>query len=373
MKKKILYLYSDTGGGHKSGVRAIMNAAAKRYGGKIEQEMVDVFAYTSKFLGFLSQLYGPIIRYYPKMWKNLFYFFEDMDRIGKIETIGWPFMRKEIDKLLKEYKPDILVSTHPVSRMVFKRVRERKLRLPLVNVIMDPYTMHRIWVIPESDVTVVATDHAKSLTVKYGFPADKIKVVGVPIDPKFSLSAAEKEKRRKKNHLAPKLFTVLLMGGGEGSGRMDKIIEEMNQAGLAMQLIVICGKNEALKKKLEDSKSKYKIPMRIFGFTDKVDQLMGDSDLLVSKAGPGTIAESMAMGLPMVITSYVPGNEEGNVEFVVKEKIGKFSEDPKVIAKYIKELMGRKAYEACQANIVRLRKPDAAFEIAELIRKYLKI
>jgi len=371
MKKRILYLYSDTGGGHRSGVRAIMEAVKKTYPEKVEQEMVDVFAYTSKFLGFLSQLYGPVIRYYPRMWKNLFYFFEDMDRISKIEKLGWPFMQKEIDKLLQEYKPDVLVSTHPVSRMVFKRARERGLGLPLVNVIMDPYTMHRIWVIPEADITVVATDHARELTVKYGVPASKIKIVGVPIDPKFSLSAAEKEQRRRKNHLKPKLFTVLLMGGGEGSGGMDKIIEQMNRAKLNIQLIVICGKNEALKKKLEGAK--YKIPMRIFGFTDKVDQLMGDSDLLVSKAGPGTIAEAMAMGLPMVITSFVPGNEEGNVEFVVKEKIGKFSEDPAIIAKYIQELMDRREYEKYQENIIRLRKPDAAFEIAHIIRQQLKV
>jgi len=371
MKKKILYLYSDTGGGHRSGALAISNACGEAFGDLVEQQMVDVFAYTSSFLGFLSKLYGPIIRYYPKMWKNLFYYFEDMDRIAKLENLGWPFMREEIDKLLEEYKPDILVSTHPVSRMVFRRVVERGMNIPKIAMIMDPYSMHRIWVMPESDLTLVASDHAKRLCVEYGMEEEKVRVVGIPIDPKFPSKAEVKIRHKLEDHLNPQRFTLLLMGGGEGSGKMFEIVQEIENAKLDVQLIVVAGRNESLRKKLEKAKLTFSTPMRIYGFTDQVPELMLDSDIIVTKAGPGTIAEAMAMNLPMVITSYVPGNEEGNVEFVQRERIGKFSEDSLTIVQYIKDLMNSTEFEEFKANIARLRKPNAAADIANIIKSYI--
>ncbi|NQU17794.1 MAG: glycosyltransferase [Candidatus Saganbacteria bacterium] len=361
-KKRILYLFSDTGGGHRSAVKAKSKACEKSYGSLIEQDQVEVFVYTNSFLAFLAKLYGPIIRYFPNIWKNLFYHFENSDRIAKIEKMGWPFMLRKIDKLIKQYRPDILVSTHPVSRMVFRRVKEQKLNIKLVSVIMDPYSMHRMWVMPESDLTIVGSEHAKELSIKYGLKEESIKVCGTPIDPKFCTENTKKD--------GP--FTILVMGGGEGSGNIYEIVREINQQKIKARLIIIAGRNKKLKERLENSKD-FTIPMRVFGFTDKVAELMADSDLIVTKAGPGTIAEAMAMRLPMIITDYVPGNEEGNIEFVQKEKIGKYTVDPKIVAKQIKELKEGTEYQSIKKNIERLRKPRAAFAVADLIRKLLKI
>jgi UDP-N-acetylglucosamine:LPS N-acetylglucosamine transferase len=89
-----------------------------------------------------------------------------------------------------------------------------------------------------------------------------------------------------------------------------------------MHLVVVCGRNETLRSKLEDLAPALPTPMTIMGFTDKVPELMRAADLLVTKAGPGTLAEANAAQLPVVVYDYVPGQERGNVDFVRHNGIG---------------------------------------------------
>jgi len=153
---------------------------------------------------------------------------------------------------------------------------------------------------------------------------------------------------------------------------MEEIIDELDKQKLNVQLIVIAGRNKALEQKLKRDKSKYNMPMKVFGFTDKVHELMAESDMIVTKAGPGTIAEALAMDLPIVITDWLPGQEEGNVEFVVKEDIGRVSKDPAKIVEIIKEMKDTDTFEEIKKNIKRVSKPHAAVEIAHEIFSHLK-
>jgi 1,2-diacylglycerol 3-beta-galactosyltransferase len=77
MKKKILYLFSDTGGGHRSAATAVMRAVDHLHKDKYSQEMIDVFATCSGFLNIFAKLYGPVIKYSPKMWGQLYYWLDD--------------------------------------------------------------------------------------------------------------------------------------------------------------------------------------------------------------------------------------------------------------------------------------------------------
>jgi 1,2-diacylglycerol 3-beta-galactosyltransferase len=202
-------------------------------------------------------------------------------------------------------------------------------------------------------------------------PERKIKVIGMPIDPKFFLRDQQKQMARRKDHLQPRLFTVLLMGGGEGAGKMYEIIKELNKSELKLQLIVIAGRNRQLEAKLKRNVHRFRFPMRIYGFTDQVHELMAESDLIITKAGPGTIAEALAMNLPLIITSWLPGQEEGNVEFVVRENVGRVSRDPERVVELIKEIKETSQFEKMKQNVKRVARPQAALDIARQIFAYL--
>ena len=217
MKKKILYLYSDTGGGHRSAATAISQAVVHLHKDKYKQDMVDVFAQCSGFLNVFARLYGPVIKYSPKMWGQLYYWLDDENKIENLEKLSGPFILKELTGLLKRTEPDVVVSIHPmINHLTVSAIRGCGKKIPFVVVITDPVTLHRAWITPNVDLAIVATPEAKEVAIKYGMPEKKLKVIGMPIDPKFFLKQKEKEEARRKNHLKPKLFTILLMGGGRG-------------------------------------------------------------------------------------------------------------------------------------------------------------
>jgi 1,2-diacylglycerol 3-beta-galactosyltransferase len=372
MKKKILYLFSDTGGGHRSAANAIINAVDHLHKEKYSQKMVDVFATCSGFLNMFAKLYGPVIKFYPKMWGQLYYWLDDESKLERLEKMSRPFISKELIKLLKNEKPDIVVSVHPmINHLTAGAIKKVERKIPFVVVITDPVTLHRAWITPEADQCIVATPEAKAAAIMYGMPEEKIKVIGMPIDPKFFLKDKEKREARAKDQLQPRTFTVLLMGGGEGAGKMYEIIDEIEKKKLKVQLIVIAGRNKNLENRLVRDKEKFGFPMRVYGFTDQVHELMSESDLIITKAGPGTIAEAMAMGLPIIITSWLPGQEEGNVEYVVRENVGHVSRDPERVVELVQELMKTSKFEELKKNISRVSRPHAAIEIAHEIFNYI--
>lgn len=365
MKQKILYLFSDTGGGHRSAASAIIRAAEHVKLGKYEQRMVDVFAECSGFLNVFARLYGPVVNYSPKMWGRLYYWLDDKKKIEALEKLARPFILKELTQLIKQSKPDVIVSVHPlINHLTIRAIKQSGRKIPFIVVITDPVTLHRAWITPGVDRCIVATEQARQHALVYGMPAEKIKVIGMPIDPKFFLPKKGPQNVRKK-------FTILLMGGGEGGGGLYEIIKELNLAKVRAQLIVIAGRNRKLERRLKKEVAKFRLPMQVLGFTDKVPELMAESDLLITKAGPGTIAEAMAMNLPLIITSWLPGQEEGNVEFVVKERVGRVSKEPKKIAEIVQELQQGPVYDQLKKNIKRVSRPKAAIEIANEIFHYL--
>lgn len=371
--KKILYLFSDTGGGHRAAANALISGVNKVRGkGAPKQEAVDVFAECSGFLNIFAKMYGPVTRYYPKMWGTLYYWLDDIKKIENLEKISRPFIKKELANLLERTNPDVIVSVHPmVNHLTIKAMKDIGLKIPMITVIMDPICVHRVWACPEVDLFVVATEAAKKQCMEYGIEPKKIKVIGLPIDPRFTEKCKDKEEVRKEIGLRSKITTVLLMGGGEGSGNMKKIVSELNKSNLKIQLIVICGRNKKLQVELESKVDSFRIPLKIYGFTNHVPEIMCASDIIISKAGPGAIAEAQAKDLPMIITSWLPGQEEGNVEFVIKNNIGCVAKEPLKIVASLRFFLEPGILNQFKKNILQVKKPFAVFDISKLILSYL--
>jgi 1,2-diacylglycerol 3-beta-galactosyltransferase len=198
-------------------------------------------------------------------------------------------------------------------------------------------------------------------------------MLGMPIHPKFSQSVESKEVLRQKFGLRPDVPVVLLVGGGDGAGGLYSAVRAISQAHLPVQLLVVTGRNKHLYARLQRTRSSLHVPATIFGFVQNMPELMHAADLIVTKAGPGTICEALACHLPIVLSGYVPGQEEGNIEYVVNNHVGTLALEPRVLVEAIKKLITSDAQELReqQEQAKRISRPRASFDIGICILSFL--
>ena len=133
-----------------------------------------------------------------------------------------------------------------------------------------------------------------------------------------------------------------------------------------MQLVIVTGRNKELRKQLEQHP--WQIPVQIYGFVTDMPDFMRASDVLISKAGPGTISEAFIAGLPVILYSKMPGQEDGNVDFVVVEGAGVWAPQPHQAVATLRIWLDQpETRAAASANALRLARPDASRRIARLL------
>ena len=318
----VLILMSNTGGGHRSVSLAVQRALYDLDPGGISTEIVDVFDLENPALfDRVTRLYGPVSRYLPNLYGWAFHM---MDRPAVYRTLfegsTKPLVPK-IVRLLEDRRPDVVVTTHPLCNRALVRARDRvDPELPIVATVTELVTVHRSWVEAGIDRYTVATDEAHEAVLGFGAPPELITQTGLPILGAFGTIATPQAELRERWGLDPDRFTALLVGGGEGSGGLDKLVAEIDASGIDLQLMVVCGRNEQLRTKLDAGD--WGIPTLVYGFVDNMSELMHAADVVMTKGGPQSITEGLASGRPLVITQTLPGQEEGNAEFVEHHGVG---------------------------------------------------
>jgi 1,2-diacylglycerol 3-beta-galactosyltransferase len=159
---------------------------------------------------------------------------------------------------------------------------------------------------------------------------------------------------------------VLMVGGGEGMGPLEDVVRAVDRAQLALRMVIITGRNEALQGNLE--KKPLMMPHEILGFVDSMPDLMNAADMIVTKAGPGTISEAFTAGLPIILYTRMPGQEEGNVDFVVEKGAGVWTPTPEKVVETLRLWIEYPEKRVQVAAISKcLARPDAAKNIADKI------
>jgi 1,2-diacylglycerol 3-beta-galactosyltransferase len=367
----IVFLFSDTGGGHRSAAEAILEAMSSEFPGKMTAELVDIFRdYAPTPLNRAPSIYPPLSRM-PEMW-GLGYKLSDGARQARtFTTLVWPYIRRASKKLVKENKCDLIVSVHPFANSPVLRAIKND-HQNFMTVVTDMVSTHAFWYDNRADLVVVPTAEAKERGICYGVDPDKIHVIGLPVAERFCHPPTDKSKVRKELNWSEDLPVILLVGGGEGMGPLEKIARAINDSGLQASMVIVCGRNAKLKTTLETYQ--WNIPTHIYGFTRDMPNFMAAADILVTKAGPGTISEALIAGLPIIIYSRLPGQEDGNVFYVVNQKAGVWAPHPERVVAAIQEWIldppkRQIAVEACLA----IAKPDAAVKIAGIIAEQVGV
>ncbi|HSO11334.1 MAG TPA: glycosyltransferase [Anaerolineales bacterium] len=368
-KPHIVFYFSDTGGGHRSAAEAIIEAINIEYKNKVTTEMVDFFKdYAPRPFNRVGDMYPYMVKA-PHLWSASFRATDGRTQARAITTTMWPLARQAAKTLVKSHPADLIVTVHPFANSFALRALGRD-RPPFINVVTDMVTTHALWYDNRADLILVPTETARQRAIKYKMPPEKVCVVGLPVADKYCKPKGRKSTLRKKLGWTTDKPIVLLVGGGEGMGPLAKTAFEIDTSGLALSLVVVCGRNQKLKATLEAYK--WENPAFIYGFTREMPDFMRASDFIVTKAGPGTIAEALNAELPIILYSKLPGQEDGNVTFIQEEGAGVWAPTPQEVVRALTRWISRPAErQKVVENCRRAGRPEAARTIAKKIGEML--
>jgi UDP-N-acetylglucosamine:LPS N-acetylglucosamine transferase len=371
---KILIISSDTGGGHRSAAAAIVAGVQKFFEGesyavRVVRAVEESHSITAKLVG----LYNWLLRNRQHWMKYLYWV------INRVRPETREFFHKRCIGFCAEqferWCPHVVVSVHPLTQHIFARVlKELKLadRIPLVSVVTDPgYGFWKGWACDDVRLYLVASEEARLQLIDYGIPAERIKISGMPVHPKFAYPGEEAaQAARRALGLDPDKFTVFVNAGWEGGGNILQIFRELIRGQLEVQAIFLAGKNEALKADAESMAETAEFPIKVIGYSEQVEQLMSAANVMISKLGGLTTFEAFACRVPIIadgITTPMP-QEAGTASLVVKRGAGVILQRATDIVPVVRRMVEDSAhYSAMRAATIGLAFPNATRHIVEEI------
>lgn len=311
-----------------------------------------------------------VIKRTPRLWEYLYDNPVFIRRTQKIKDAVHKANFKKFDKLFAEFNPTAVVcaQAYPCGLIAdYKRVFG--IRVPLFGVLTD-FLPHAYWVYKEVDYFIVPSEEAQVRLISEGVAEGRIKKLGIPIDPKFSLPL-KREEIFAKLRLDPALPVVLIMGGGQGLGPIKHVVTALEKTDRDVQLIVVTGINSKLLKWLKAKSADFLNRVFPLEYANNIEELMEISEIIVSKPGGLTTAEALAKGLPMVIVKPIPGQEENNTRILLRRGVAVRVDQPEEITREIEVLLhNRQRLQLMRTKAKALGRPDSAFDIARLILQH---
>ena len=371
---RILITYAYAGVGHKKAALAIEKALSGHSG--VEVKNVDILDYSNEFFkASYPGVYLFLINKMPTFW-GLFYYLLDSRPVDFFMAPLRRFIHrlncKKFIEFIKAENPDVVVSTHFMPSEIVSGLKDRgEFKGKLVNVVTD-FIAHSFWMARSSDYFIGAIQRTRKDLLSRGVPEEKIRIMGIPCDPVFSISKG-RENLINKLGIEPGFFNVLIMSGGFGTGPIKEIVAEINNLEPdtrdKMQLISICGKNELLFHELSKMAQSLKVRLNAFGYMNNVDEFMEVSDIIVTKPGGLTISEALTKTLPMIIVQPILGQETRNCNILTGYGTAVKARNAKEVCGYIEEFVtSPEKMIGTRTRIKLLQYPDAAKTIAEFIK-----
>jgi len=368
--KRILFLMSDTGGGHRAAAEAIRDALYLRHGNEPKVELVDVFRGYSPFpFKYMPEFYPWIINHSKSSWKMGYNLSNTRSRAGVLSRGMYVTIESGLKQMFRDHPADVIVCVHslfsrPAMQALLTTLDQRP---PFAIVVTDLVSTHMFWYERAAERCLVPTQTAYDRGLECGMRPDQMRVTGLPVHPRFSQSLTDKATACASLGWDPNLPALLLVGGGEGMGPLGQTARAINALNLNCQMAVIAGKNKLLQTDLEETE--WNQPTHIYGFVKDMPRLMAAADILITKAGPATISEACIAGLPMILYDAIPGQETGNVAFVEENHVGVFAPDAEAVSQTVKSWLaeGPQGLKRRSDNARRLGHPNAVWDIADEI------
>jgi 1,2-diacylglycerol 3-beta-galactosyltransferase len=371
----LLFLIADTGGGHRAGATAVARRLEIDHPGEFDVHIVDPTSAGSRtLLSRTADLYGPLIHRARWVWAAMYHATNSATAVSLMQHSALRPLRATLQRLLTSIQPAAVVSFHPLlNHLAAEAVHTGPgPTVPVITVITDLVDVHAGWASRDVDAVVIPSPGGLDRCRRAGIPAHRCHQLGLPVDSAFARPFPDDDERRAlraRLGLAEDRFTVLVCGGADGSGGLHRRARAIAESGLDVGLAVICGRNETARRRLSGLHDPSGHPVPVLGFVDNMAEWMRAADVVVTKAGPGTIVEALCSGLPLLLTWYIPGQESGNLEWLVDIGAGRYVPRTRELVDTIAELSapGSLGLAAMRAAVAGAARPEATERIAALI------
>jgi len=379
-KPKILIISSDTGGGHRSAAAAIVAGIegivkGDSYAIRVVRAVEESHHITAKMVA----LYNWMLRNKQHWMKYLYWavnrFRPETREFFQSRCIGF------VRELFERWCPHVVVSVHPLTQHLFARVlKELGLadRIPLVTVVTDPYYgFWKGWACDDVRLYLCATEDARRQLIDYGIAPERIKVSGMPVHPKFAFPGDQAAQlARTALGLDADKFTVFVNAGWEGGGNIPHIFRELVRGELDMQAIFLAGENEALKSEVESLAAEAKFPIKVIGYSDEVEKLLGAANVMISKLGGLSTFEALSCRVPIIAdgTTEPMPQEASTVNLIVKSGAAVLLQRASDVVPVVHRMIDdSKHYAAMRAATISLAIPNATRRIVEEITALIPV
>ncbi len=377
---RIFILYASTGGGHLSAARALQAAIQLRHPGTYQVELINIPLVTdSQRVRMLYESYNLMLKADPRFAKHGMRLLNTFN----VEKAVIPLVKRayqNVRRMVEQERPDLIVSVHAIlNHALTMALRDCHLqdRTPYVIVCTDlTNNFLRGWANPDATRIITFSEMARRQMLEYGVPAEKLEVHrGFTVHPSFFAEPVNRDAAREELGLNPRTFTLLISMGGVAIPRKTvAIVRELLRSELPLQLLVVCGMNPPLKRKMHFIARKAPIRMHVYGYTQRIALMMSAADLMISKPGPGTIMEAVIKELPLLldnVTEPMP-QEKGNLAFALDEGIAHPITSYRRLPYLVERLMRDTAeYRHMKENMRRIKHEDAIFDVAESVLSLL--
>lgn len=368
--QNVLIVAASVGAGHTQAANAI-GAEIKRLFPAARVTIADFMGGESSSLNaLLKDTYLTMISLSPHIYDRL-YRWTQVHRSSGVQNLLARAMKRSMLRLYVLHRPDLIIFTHPFpcGAAAYLR-RSGRIDAPLVGVVTD-FSAHPLWVYDEVDLYFVAAAETRTDLVRLGVAAERVFPTGIPIDASFG-QLFDRYAAARDMGLAARQPTVLIMGGGLGIGPVAEAVRSLDGVARPLQIIVVAGRNAELRRELRAIAASSRHRVVALGYTRKVRQLMAAADLLVTKPGALTVSEALSAGLPMVLVSPLPGQEEDNARYLVARKAAVLSHAGGDVGGVVAGLLDRpQELEAMRRQARGLGQPGAASAAAGIIGSHL--
>jgi len=368
----LLFLLADTGGGHRSAARAVSEALEAAYPGRFDPLFCDPLAGpgASRVLRWVTSRYGPLIRFAPWAWGAVYYACDSRFMMRLLQRTLLVLADRPVAQAMAAHEPAAIVSFHPLTGGAAAGAQRRAHRdIPVLTVVTDLTTVHAAWRLGQADRTAVPPAARQHGPDRAG--AGRCVTTGLPVTSGFwpgPLPDGERAALRRRLGVRERCFLALLSGGGEGAGGVARRAAAILRSCADVEVVAVCGRNLRLRRRLARLAARAGGRLTVLGFVDNMPDWVRCADVVIAKAGPGTIAEAACCGVPLLLTSHLPGQEKGNARLVTRAGAGMTAARRGRLARELGVLRrDPAALAAMRTAAARLGQPGAAAAVAALL------
>jgi processive 1,2-diacylglycerol beta-glucosyltransferase len=365
--KRVLIVSASAGTGHVRAGEAL--AKAFRMDPSVEAvHHLDALDYTNKlFRDFYSKLYIQLVKSAPDV---LGWVYRVSDEPWKTDAARVQLERlntRRLVRFIRAFNPHITVCTHFMPAGIMSHLIQTERLEAQLSIVVTDLDVHAMWLSRTFHRYFVAIEETKIHLEALGIPGERVTVSGIPTDPAFS-EPADPAALKRAWGLDPRCPTLLFSAGAYGVSPAELIVGRLRNLKHRAQTVVVCGKSESARQRVEALVGPDADAFRVLGFTDEMPDLMRMADLFIGKPGGLTTAEALACGVPMVILSPIPGQEERNSDHLLEEGAAVKCNELTTIAYKIDRLLGDPGrLEGMRGSARALGRPHAARDVVRTL------